>query len=122
MCDKSLVIEELQKIEETIVHILGRTENILSANDFVLTPWGVDMLDVACIRLEAIGETLKKLDKHSNGQIFSNYSTIPWKKIMRMRDIVAHHYFEVDFEIVFKIIKEDLRPLLDVIRKMQQDV
>ncbi len=41
---------------------------------------------------------------------------------MGMRDIIAHHYFEVDVEIVFSIIKNDIYPLLDVIRQIKRDV
>jgi uncharacterized protein with HEPN domain len=88
----------------------------------MLTPWGVDMLDVACVRLEAIGETIKKIDKYSNGQIFSRYPAIPWKKIMGMRDIIAHHYFDVDIEVVFSIVKNDIEPLLRIIRQIKQEI
>ena len=30
---------------------------------------------------------------------------------MGVRDIIAHHYFEVDLDAVFDIIKNDLEPL-----------
>ena len=122
MYDRDLVIEELQKIEETLLHILDRTQEITSVNDFMLSPWGVDMLDVACVRLEAIGETVKKIDKYSNGQILSKYPAIPWKKIMGMRDIIAHHYFEIDVETVFNIVKNDIHPLLNVIQQMKDEI
>jgi len=56
MLDKSLVLECLLKIEETILHIQERTQNINAPEDFSKTPNGVDMLDVAVVRLEAIGE------------------------------------------------------------------
>jgi len=122
MYDRNLITEDLQKIEETLLHILDRTQKITSVDDFMLSPWGADMLDVACVRLEAIGETVKKIDKHSNGQILSKYPTIPWKKIMGMRDIIAHHYFEIDVEVVFSIVKNDIYPLLDVIRQMKEEI
>ena len=122
MYDRNLIIEELQKIEETLLHILDRTQKITSANDFMLSPWGRDMLDVACIRLEAIGETVKKIDKYSNGQILPKYPAIPWKKIMGMRDIIAHHYFDIDVDVVFNIVKNDIHPLLKVIRQMKDEI
>jgi uncharacterized protein with HEPN domain len=50
----------------------------------------------------------------------SKYPSIPWKKIMGMRDVIAHHYFEVDAEIVFNIVKVSIYPLLDAIRQIKQ--
>jgi uncharacterized protein with HEPN domain len=122
MFDKELVFVELQRIEETLLHVLDRTRKISTVDDFLSTPWGMDMLDVACIRLEAVGETLKSIDKHSEGRLLSKYPSIPWKKIMGMRDVIAHHYFEVDAEVVFNIVKNSIPPLLEVIKQMEQDL
>ncbi|KAA6315271.1 hypothetical protein EZS27_034245 [termite gut metagenome] len=122
MFDKELVLEQLQRIEETLLHVLDRTQKIATVDDFLSTPWGMDMLDVACIRLEAIGETLKSIDKHSEGQLLSKYPSIPWKKIMGMRDVIAHHYFEVDADVVFNIVKNSIPPLLAIIEQMKQDL
>ncbi|MDR2581013.1 MAG: DUF86 domain-containing protein [Fibromonadaceae bacterium] len=121
MFDKALILEYLTKIEETVLHIQDRTQNINSVEDFLKTPNGVDMLDVAIIRLEAIGETIKKNDKKTEGLLLSKYTDIPWRKIMRMRDIIAHHYFDVDEEIIFDIVKNDLNQLLDTVCNMQSD-
>ncbi len=122
MFEKELIYNDFIQIEDTISHILERTKNINSVDDFLLTPHGVDMLDVACIRLEAIGETVKKIDKRSEGKLLSKYSSIPWKKVMGMRDIIAHHYFDVDVEIVFDIIKNDLIPLSQVISQIKNEL
>jgi uncharacterized protein with HEPN domain len=121
MFDKSLILENLSRIEETILHIQDRTQGINSAEDFLNTPNGVDMLDVAVVRLEAIGETVKNIEKNTEGQLLVKYGNIPWRKIMKMRDIIAHHYFDVDEEIIFGIVKNDLKQLLDTIRNMRND-
>jgi len=121
MFDKSLVLECLLKIEETILHIQERTQNINTAEDFSKTPNGVDMLDVAIVRLEAIGETIKNIDKNTDGLLFQKYANIPWRKIMKTRDIIAHHYFDVDEEIIFNIVKNELNILLETVRIMQND-
>ncbi|MCL2208431.1 MAG: DUF86 domain-containing protein [Fibromonadales bacterium] len=121
MFDKSLVLECLSKIEETILHIQERTQNINTVEDFLNTPNGVDMLDVAVIRLEAIGETIKNIDKNTEGLLLQKYTDIPWNKIKKMRDIIAHHYFDVDEEIIFGIVKNDLEILLTTIRSMRED-
>lgn len=38
---------------------------------------------------------------------------------MGVRDIIAHHYFDIDAEEIFHIIKRDLEPLLESIRKFK---
>ena len=121
MLDKSLVLECLLKIEETILHIQERTKNINAPEDFSKTPNGVDMLDVAVVRLEAIGETIKNIDKNTEGLLLQKYPDIPWRKIMKMRDIIAHHYFDVDEDIIFNIVKNELDILLTTTRSMQND-
>ncbi|GBU25508.1 hypothetical protein R83H12_02151 [Fibrobacteria bacterium R8-3-H12] len=121
MLDKSLILECLTNIEQTILHIQDRTKNINSAEDFSKTPSGVDMLDVAVVRLEAIGEIVKNIDKKTEGLLLLKYAEIPWRKIMKMRDIIAHHYFDVDEEVIFNVVKNDLDPLLATIHNMQKD-
>ena len=41
---------------------------------------------------------------------------------MGMRDIIAHHYFDVDTEIVFDIVKNNLTPLLRVIGQIKNEL
>lgn len=38
--------------------------------------------------------------------------------VMRMRDKIAHHYFEVDAEVVLLTVKEDIPQVKDVVEKM----
>jgi len=121
MLDKSLILDCLLKIEQTILHIQDRTKDINSAEDFSRTPSGVDMLDVAVVRLEAIGETVKNIDKNTKGLLLLKYADIPWRKIMNMRDIIAHHYFDVDEEVIFNIVKNELSVLLATIQNMKND-
>jgi hypothetical protein len=59
MYDASIVYNELQRIEYSLQHIIERTERIQTVNDFLTSPEGVDILDMVCMRLLAIGETRK---------------------------------------------------------------
>lgn len=58
-----------------------------------------------------IGENIKNIDKLSKGELLSNYSLIPWSEVMKLRDLIAHHYFRIDSDLIFVTIKEDLNPL-----------
>lgn len=79
-------------------------------------------MDALCMNLIALGEAVKGLDKLTRSMFLCNYSEIPWKEVMRMRDKIAHHYFEVDPNVVFCTIQEDIPPLLPVVARMTDDV
>lgn len=106
-----LVLHTLSQIELAIDRLQERTKIIRSVDDFLSTPGGMEKLDAACMVLIAIGESIKNLDKVSEGKLLSTYPTIPWKKVMGIRDIMAHHYFEVDADVVFEVISKELEPL-----------
>ncbi len=54
-----------------------------------------------------IGELAKTLSE----EFLDEYTKIPWKMIMRMRDIVAHHYGSLDYEIVWNTSISDIPDL-----------
>ena len=110
-----LVLHTLSQIELAIDRLQERTKNIRSVDDFLSTPSGMEKLDAACMVLIAIGESIKNLDKVSEGKLLSTYPSIPWKRVMGIRDIMAHHYFEVDADVVYEVVKKELEPLKQAI-------
>jgi len=76
----------------------------------------MEKLDAACMVLIALGESVKTLDKLTNKELLKTYPSIDWKGVMGVRDVIAHHYFEVDPDAVFDIIKNDLEPLKNAIQ------
>lgn len=70
----------------------------------------------------AIGESIKSLDKITNKELLLWYPQIQWKQVMRMRDIIVHHYFDVDAEQIFKTLKEDIPMLLSVLAGIKNDL
>ena len=122
MYDKTLVTDGLLDIEEALVHIIDRTSWIKTADDFATTPGGVDMLDVATIRLMAVGEEIRKIDKRTQGQLLVQYPNIDWVKITDMRNFIAHEYFRVDAGTIFDTVQHDVQPLLTTIRQIIADL
>ncbi|MCM1038452.1 MAG: DUF86 domain-containing protein [Ruminococcus sp.] len=61
-----------------------------------------------------IGELTKTL----SDDFLDKYTGIPWKMIMRMRDIVAHHYGNLDYEIVWNTSVADISELYMGIREI----
>ena len=41
---------------------------------------------------------------------------------MAMRDVIVHHYFEVDVDVVFETVRNDLPLLKEVLEEMRRDV
>lgn len=57
--------------------------------------------------LEIIGEAIKMIPD----DVKNNYSDIDWKSFAGLRDKLIHHYFGIDYQIVWDIVKNEL-PLL----------
>lgn len=117
-----IVLHTLDQIELAIGRLQERTKNIRSVDDFLSTPGGMEKLDAACMVLIAIGESIKNLDKVSEGKLLPTYPSIPWKKVMGIRDIMAHHYFEVDADVVFGVISKELDPLKKAILYFKDNI
>jgi uncharacterized protein with HEPN domain len=112
-----IIHENLQLISESIDVINKRFSSINKPDDLVMNDYGVTILDSIAMRLQVIGELLKKIDKE-NSAFLKKYKEINWENIMRLRDIVSHHYEKVDHEIIFDICENHLPKLRETIRKM----
>lgn len=121
MFDESLVYHTLTMIRSSIEEVIRRSDNVNHPDDFLTTPSGTILLDSICMKLIAIGESIKNLDKITNRQLLVNYPEIPWRNIMGVRDVIAHHYFDIDADEIFRICKSDCPILLTTINKMLND-
>ena len=83
-----IIQDNLQIILESIVLIGNRFFKINSADDLVSSEDGVLILDAIAMRLQVVGELLKKINKMDKS-LLENYPKIEWDKIMRLRDIVS---------------------------------
>jgi uncharacterized protein with HEPN domain len=120
--DKELAIANLRNIKKVLELINERRASVSSADDFLHSPDGMMRLDAICMNLIAIGEAAKNLDKITKSELFPLYPDIYWSGVMRMRDKIAHHYFEIDTDVVFQTIEEDIPQMLPVINRMLNDL
>ena len=121
MYDKELVLEVLGQIRMASQTVLDRFKSIKTVSDFTDSPAGREKLDSICMLLIAIGESLKKLDKITEGSLLPKYSQIDWKKAKGLRDIISHQYFDVNAEAIFDVCKTKIKILSDTITKIVED-
>ena len=119
---KHMILSTLEDIKFSIELIQKRSKNIYKSDDFLETEEGLEKLDSISMRLVAIGEGFKNIDKLSNNTMLHNYPEIPWKQVKGIRDILSHHYFDLDAEVIFNICKNELTELYDVTLKIYQDL
>lgn len=113
--NKQTALHILDKIEEAINTVQTRNKVIRKADDYLLSPEGKEKLDAACMVIEAIGESFKQLDKVTNNELLPLYPSIEWREVKGVRDVIAHHYFDIDANEIFSIVNNDLDTLKDAI-------
>jgi uncharacterized protein with HEPN domain len=102
-----IIYDRLTLIAEGIQTIEVYSEGINSAEDFLKNTDTRKTLDVVMMRLQAIGENIKKIELLSPGffAVQHSYDVTP---IIRFRDFISHHYEKTDHEIIFEIISSEI--------------
>jgi len=122
MYDVELVKEILHQILKSAQTIIKRFEPINSPEDFLVSDTGLEKLDAICMQLIAIGESVKHLDKVTKSELLSQYSQVEWKRIMGMRDVLSHHYFDLDAELVYEVCDKHIKELQLIVHQMREDL
>lgn len=118
MHNEEILYYSLKQIASTIERIINNSKYIDNSQYYVHSPAGMERLESTCMLLLAIGESIKGIDKMTQKQLLSNYPEVDWKGAMGIRDIIAHHYFDIDESIVFDVVKNKLPEMLVTINKM----
>lgn len=100
----------LRHILDEIIFLLKTTEN-LNYDSFFEN----EMYTRAFSRsFEIIGEAAKNLSLDFR----KTHTDIEWKKISGMRDKIIHQYFNVDYELLWDVIKTKLPEIKNKIEKL----
>ena len=118
MYDKELALEVAKQIHQALETILFRFEPVKKINDFTDSPQGMEKLDSICMLLIAIGESLKNFDKITNGSILNLYPQVNWKNAKGMRDVISHHYFQVDAEIIYNVCNDHINEMVNTLKEI----
>lgn len=108
-------------IERTILAI-NRTADIHTADDFLMSPEGMDRLDATCMRMQTIGEVLKQIDKLTNRNLLKLYPAVPWRSVFGMRNIISHEYIAIDPEELLDTLRNDFPLLLATLEQIKEDI
>jgi uncharacterized protein with HEPN domain len=90
--------------KEAILRIIAYTEDI-SYEHFLEDK---KTQDAVVRNLEIVGEAAKNISR----ELKDENPQIPWKDLAGVRDKLIHHYFGVNFDIVWSIVKEELPEVL----------
>lgn len=74
--------------------------------------------DAVRARLIEIGEAVKGISP----ELLRAEPAIPWNAIARMRDHLAHRYFDTDHAVVEDVVANELEPLLHAVRALSDRV
>jgi uncharacterized protein with HEPN domain len=103
--------ELLNFILESIEMIKDRFDGIMSSDDFMHSKEGMTKLDAISMRLQSIGEALKNIDKRDRDFLLEVADRTYWSNIIKTREILTHHYIDIDSETIYMICDEKLDDL-----------
>ena len=99
----------LDAAEEAIGFVQGRTRQDLDHDR---------MLVLALMKaIEIIGEAAYQVSQETRQSL----PEIPWEDIIGMRHRLVHAYFDINLDILWATVQEDLPALLDILRKALEE-
>ena len=107
--------DSLQDILDAIAAVERFTANV-NFNEFAQNEEKIFAVEKA---IEIMGEAVKNVPD----SLKKSYPEIPWKSIAGMRDKLAHQYWQIDVEVIWKTVKNDLpilkRMILAILTELQ---
>ncbi len=74
-----------------------------------------ELLCLALVRLlEIVGEAASKVSQGTRDQ----HPEIPWPQILGMRNRLVHGYDQIDLDVLWQTLVQDLRPLIDNLERI----
>ncbi len=90
------------------VEALERAESQKAEDDAQLA------FDALLYRLVVIGEAVKMLP----ARLLASQPQVAWREIARLRDLLAHHYYRVDAEVIRRTVEAPMEELRDAVRQL----
>ena len=69
MYNRTILLESLQNIERVLQEVIEWTTRVRSSDDFSASTEGIILINAVCMRLFAVGEELKAIDKRTDKKL-----------------------------------------------------
>ena len=89
---------------EDMLTSMKRIEEYIGDMEFRKFKMNYMIVDAIIRNFEIIGEASKNVPT----EIKNKYPEIPWKKMYGLRNLIAHEYFGIDYEMIWEISKNNL--------------
>jgi uncharacterized protein with HEPN domain len=89
---------------EDMLQSMNRIEEYLGELDFRKFKMNYLVVDAIIRNFEIIGEASKNIP----ADIQEKYPEVPWRKMYGLRNLIAHEYFGIDYEMIWEIAKKNL--------------
>ena len=99
---------------EDMLTSMDRIKEYLGVMEFKKFKMTYMVVDAIIRNFEIIGEASKNVPT----EIKVKYPEIPWKKMYGLRNLIAHEYFGIDYEMIWEIAKKNLPQNAIDLRKM----
>ncbi|MBR5653624.1 MAG: DUF86 domain-containing protein [Prevotella sp.] len=107
-------MREATRDKDRLEHILEAIDNVNSYTEGISKEMlASDKLRLhACVyNVQIIGEAVYKLTQDFK----DNHPETPWRMIEKMRHILVHDYYQINFNILWQVIEDDLPNLKEQI-------
>jgi len=89
---------------EDMLQSMNRIEEYLGNLEFNKFKQNNLIVDAIIRNFEIIGEASKKTPV----EVREKHPEIPWKKMYGLRNLIAHEYFGIDYQMIWEIVKNNL--------------
>lgn len=103
---------------EDIIKAIFKIEKFTKDFNFEMFKENELVIDAVIRNLTVIGEASKHIPKN----VREEYSNLPWKRIVGLRNIATHGYFKIDLKIIWEIIKKNIPSTKETILKMKKEL
>jgi uncharacterized protein with HEPN domain len=104
--DEIRLLHMLEAVRETLSFTIGKSRSDLDLDR---------MLTLSLVKeLEIIGEAATRISEETQNK----YTDIPWAEIIGMRNRLIHTYFDINLDIVWETVTQDLPPLLSSLEEI----